>query len=263
MAATARPIDSNKPTKYPVFVKLMHHQQSATERGAIRFQQELKMYFRKLSAFRLSGFDSKPTCSTLGQAYAVVQLHTEAQMQRSATFCLRNTRSLTTVQLQHRVRRPQTTTRAFPNFPRILEELPLRRLPHRFGFPRVLEYTDKELNRLLPSTAGTTPELLVGTSLLFAVITLAVTLEFLQRSFQSVSGSPSIGDFSEGPSDKQTKLSQASRSFPAQQQRQQERLLSQQIITYEKFRGLRWLAIVTALVVWSTGILNKDNPLQP
>lgn len=155
--------------------------------------------------------------------------------------------------------------RAFPSFPRILEELPLRRLPHRFGFPRVLEYTDKELSRLIPSTSGTSPELLGATSLLFAVITLAVALEFLQRSFQSVNGSPSIdgGGFSDSQPDRQPKSALTKKITPAQQQRQQERLLSRQIITHEKYRGLRWLAIVTALVVWSTGILNKDNPLQP
>ena len=184
------------------------------------------------------------------------------QMQCYAAYGLRNTRALAPAARQV-FRRPLTVTRALPSFPRILEELPLRRLPHQFGFPRALEYTDKELNRLLPSTAGTTPELLAGTSLLFAVITLAVALEFLQRSFQSVSGSPSIGDFSDRQSNRQARSTQLNKALPAQQQRQQERLLSRQIITYEKFRGLRWLAIVTALVVWSTGILNKDNPLQP
>lgn len=184
-------------------------------------------------------------------------------MSRFLTLRLSRTARVASTQQQLRLRRPAITNRAFPSFPRILEELPLRRLPHHFGFPRVLEYTDRELNRLLPSTAGTTPELLAGTSVLFAVITLAVTLEFLQRSFQSVSGSPNVHDFSDNQSDKQARLSQTSDNVPAQQQRQQERLLSRQVITYEKFRGLRWLAIVTALVVWSTGILNKDNPLQP
>ena len=182
-----------------------------------------------------------------------------------ATLHVRTPRSLVAVNKQN-FRRPQVVIRAFPSFPRILEELPLRRLPHRFGFPRVLEYTDKELSRLIPNTSGTSPELLGATSLLFAVITLAVALEFLQRSFQSVNGSPSIGGgggFPNSQPDRQSKSALTKKHSPAQQQRQQERLLSRQIITYEKFRGLRWLAIVTALVVWSTGILNKDNPLQP
>ena len=183
------------------------------------------------------------------------------QMRCHATLCVRNPHRLPTTRKQN-VRTLRTSTRALPSFPRILEQLPLRRLPHHSGWPRALDYTDRELNRLLPSAQGTTPELLAGTSLLFAVITLAVALEFLQRSFQSVSGGPDIRNYPSGRSREQGH-SQSARQLSTQQQRQQERLLSKQVITYEKFRGLRWLAIVTALVVWSTGILNKDNPLQP
>jgi hypothetical protein len=34
-------------------------------------------------------------------------------------------------------------------------------------------------------------------------------------------------------------------------------------IKRERKRGLGWLAIVTAIAVWSTGILNNPNPLSP
>ncbi len=150
-------------------------------------------------------------------------------------------------------------TRALPNFPRILEEIPIRRLSPRADHSRVFDLTNKELSRILSPASGTTPELLTGTSLLFAVIIIAVALEFLQRSFQSVHESSLPGEYTHHGRKEQRQPQQTRIATAAQQ----EKLLRRQIITYEKFRGLRWLAIVTALVVWSTGVLNKDNPLQP
>ncbi|KAA6417709.1 MAG: hypothetical protein FRX49_12295 [Trebouxia sp. A1-2] len=157
--------------------------------------------------------------------------------------------------------KPQLYISAFPSFPRILEEIPIRRLSPRPDQPTIpFDLTRKELTRILSPTSGTTPELLTGTSLLFAVILIAIALEFLQRSFRSVHQSSLPGDYSENARKEDRQSSQQMRATAAAQQ---EKLLRRQIITYEKFRGLRWLAIVTALVVWSTGILNKDNPLQP
>ncbi len=157
-------------------------------------------------------------------------------------------------------RRSQVNISALPSFPRILEEIPIRRLSPRPDQPTIFDLTSKELTRILSPTSGTTPELLTGTSLLFAVILIAIALEFLQRSFRSVHQSSLSGDYSENGRKEDRQSSQQVRTTAAAQQ---EKLLRRQIITYEKFRGLRWLAIVTALVVWSTGILNKDNPLQP
>ena len=37
----------------------------------------------------------------------------------------------------------------------------------------------------------------------------------------------------------------------------------EEYIKRERKRGLGWLAIVTAIAVWSTGILNNPNPLSP
>lgn len=157
-------------------------------------------------------------------------------------------------------RRLPVNIRAIPSFPRILEEIPIRRLSPRADPSSIFDLTSKELSQLLSPVSGTTPELLTGTSLLFSVILIAVALEFLQRSFQSVPGSPHAGEYTDHARKVQRQPSQQARSTAAAHQ---EKMLRRQVITYEKFRGLRWLAIVTALVVWSTGILNKDNPMQP
>ena len=61
----------------------------------------------------------------------------------------------------------------------------------------------------------------------------------------------------------QDMFKQPQRSLSAKQQRSQERMLARQLLNYERLRGLQWLAVVTAIAVWSTGILAKDNPLQP
>ena len=61
----------------------------------------------------------------------------------------------------------------------------------------------------------------------------------------------------------QDMFKQPQRSLSARQQRSQERILARQLLNYERLRGLQWLAVVTAIAVWSTGILAKDNPLQP
>ena len=95
------------------------------------------------------------------------------------------------------VQRAQSRIRALPTFPRILEELPIRRLTARQDNGGLFDLTSKELTRILSPTAGTTPELLTGTSLLLAVISIAVDLEFLQRSFQSVPEPPLPGDYSQ------------------------------------------------------------------
>ena len=164
------------------------------------------------------------------------------------------------LRLNTAIHRPHSRIRAVPAFPRILEELPIRRFSARGDHVGVFDLTSKELTRLLAPTAGTTPELLTGTSLLFAVISIAVALEFLQRSFHSVAESPHSGEFQNLSKRAHTQSAQEARSSSTAHQ---ERLLCRQVINYEKFRGLRWLAIVSALVVWSTGVLNKDNPLQP
>lgn len=148
--------------------------------------------------------------------------------------------------------------RALARFPRILEELPIRRFHFRSEHAGAFDLSNKELSRILSPASGTTPELLTGTSLLFALITIAVALEFVQRSFQSVNAGSIPGSYSDHAAKSQRQADQI-RNTAAQQ----EKLLRRQIIQYEKFRGLRWLAIATALVVWSTGVLNKDNPLQP
>ncbi|KAL3148607.1 hypothetical protein ABBQ38_014035 [Trebouxia sp. C0009 RCD-2024] len=155
-------------------------------------------------------------------------------------------------------RRLQVHT-AFARFPRILEELPIRRFHIRGDHAAAFDLSNKELSRILSPTSGTTPELLTGTSLLFALITIAVALEFLQRSFQSVNAGSLPGNYSDTAAKSQRHADQIRNTAAAQQ----EKLLRRQLIQHEKFRGLRWLAIATALVVWSTGILNKDNPLQP
>ena len=153
----------------------------------------------------------------------------------------------------------QVYNRALPQFPRILDDLPIRRFYPRGDHSGTFDLSSKELSRLLSPASGTTPELLTGTSVLFAVITLAVALEFLQRSFQSVNGGSLPGTYSDTAPKSQRQADQTRNTAAAQQ----EKLLRRQVIQYEKFRGLRWLAIATALVVWSTGVLNKDNPLQP
>ena len=160
---------------------------------------------------------------------------------------------------RHAYSRLQFQNRALPHFPRILEDLPIRRFHLRGGHSGTFDLSSKELSRILSPASGTTPELLTGTSLLFAVITLAVALEFLQRSIQSVNGGSLPGNYSDTPPKTHRQPDQTRNTAAAQQ----EKLLRRQVIHYEKFRGLRWLAIATALVVWSTGILNKDNPLQP
>lgn len=155
--------------------------------------------------------------------------------------------------------RIQVHNRALPQFPRILDDLPIRRFYLKGDHSGTFDLSSKELNRLLSPASGTTPELLTGTSLLFAVITLAIALEFLQRTFQSVNGGSLPSNYSDTAPKSQRQADQTRSTAAAQQ----EKLLRRQVIQYEKFRGLRWLAIATALVVWSTGILNKDNPLQP
>ena len=187
---------------------------------------------------------------------AVLALQMQVSCRVAFPAQLRSHRSI--VRPTHR--RSQVYISALPSFPRILEEIPIRRLSPRPDQPTIFDLTSKELTRILSPTSGTTPELLTGTSLLFAVILIAIALEFLQRSFRSVHQSSLSGDYSENGRKEDRQSSQQLRTTAAAQQ---EKLLRRQIITYEKFRGLRWLAIVTALVVWSTGILNKDNPLQP
>lgn len=155
--------------------------------------------------------------------------------------------------------RHRVHVRAFPSFPRILEDLPIRRFQFRGERSAAFDLSSKELSRILSPGSGTTPELLTGTSLLFAVIIIAVALEFLQRSFQSVNAGSLPDDYSDHAPKQQRQPDQLRSTAAAQQ----EKLLRRQVIQYEKFRGLRWLAIATALVVWSTGVLNKDNPLQP
>lgn len=160
------------------------------------------------------------------------------------------------VNRRHAYGRLQIHSRALPQFPRILEDLPIRRFYLRGDHSGTFDLSNQELTRLLSPAPGTTPELLTGTSLLFAVITLAVALEFLQRSIRSVNGGSLPSNYS-GTAKSQRQPDQTRVAA------QQEKLLRRQVIQYERFRGLRWLAIATALVVWSTGILNKDNPLQP
>ena len=164
-----------------------------------------------------------------------------------------------TVNRRYAYSRHQFYNRALPQFPRILEDLPIRRFRLRGDHSGTFDLSSRELSRLLSPASGTTPELLTGTSLLFAVIILAVALEFLQRSFQSVNGGSSSSNYSDTAPKSQRQADQTRSTAAAQQ----EKLLRRQVVQYEKFRGLRWLAIATALVVWSTGILNKDNPLQP
>ena len=202
-------------------------------------------------------------------AFAVSRLRTyrsrccavpAVQMQISWRVALPIQRHSRHPRVQATYRRSRVRSRALPSFPRILEEIPIRRLSPRADHSTIFDLTSKELTRILSPTSSTTPELLTGTSLLFAVILIAIASEFLQRSFQSIHQSSLPGNYSDQGRKEERQPSQQMRTTAAAQQ---ERLLRRQVITYEKFRGLRWLAIVTALVVWSRGILNKDNPLQP
>lgn len=40
-------------------------------------------------------------------------------------------------------------------------------------------------------------------------------------------------------------------------------LTAEQAELYERKRGLAWLAIVTALAIWSTGVVNRPAPFMP
>ena len=53
------------------------------------------------------------------------------------------------------------------------------------------------------------------------------------------------------------------RTQQAMRQLQADRTLYRKEIREERTRGLAWLALVTAVAIWCTGILSKDNALQP
>lgn len=49
----------------------------------------------------------------------------------------------------------------------------------------------------------------------------------------------------------------------AEEQLEESRLTYKNEIKAERARGLKWFAIITAIAVWSTGILTRDNALAP
>ena len=51
--------------------------------------------------------------------------------------------------------------------------------------------------------------------------------------------------------------------MPNQADLEEERFLLRDYIVAERWRGLGWLAGITAFAIWCTGILNKDTPLAP
>eukprot|EP00891_Asterochloris_glomerata_P009143 jgi/Astpho2/9143/fgenesh1_pg.00135_%23_7_t len=155
------------------------------------------------------------------------------------------------------------------SFPRIIEDLPLRR--HRWQPPVPQQAVDWStgLMQLFNMKDGASPELLITCSVLFALILLACAVELTQRTLQALA---TFGATPEGAEAKaeddllreiEDMFKQPQRSLSAKQQRSQERILARQLLNYERLRGLKWLAVVTAIAVWSTGILAKDNPLQP
>ena len=139
---------------------------------------------------------------------------------------------------------------AAATYPRIIEELPLRRLhSHHHHLPRVVDFSSSTalFQQLFKPDASINPELLTWTSVLFGLILLAIAAEFTQRTLNAVTPLNKPLLFEEGQNSLRRPQQQG--SLTARKQREQERLLCKQVMRFEKFRGLQWLAIVTAISV--------------
>ncbi len=52
-------------------------------------------------------------------------------------------------------------------------------------------------------------------------------------------------------------------TVPSQEDLQVEKYIFRDYIVDERYRGLKWLSIITLMAIWVTGVLNKDSPLAP
>ena len=50
---------------------------------------------------------------------------------------------------------------------------------------------------------------------------------------------------------------------PAEGRLAEERFVLRDFVVAERWRGISWLAVVTAFVCWVSGVMDRDNALMP
>lgn len=112
-------------------------------------------------------------------------------------------------------------------------------------------------------------ELLSWKLLVIASILVAVAAElfiFATKTASRISearqassrGDSAVADGSLGP-----EMPEIPKTIATRKKLETGRALYRSEIRAERARGLRWFAIITAIAVWCTGILTKENALAP
>eukprot|EP00890_Picochlorum_soloecismus_P003032 jgi/Picsp_1/372/NSC_00370-R1_---NA--- len=139
-----------------------------------------------------------------------------------------------------------------PDFPRLFDRPDL--LPKQFTSPVSGFDVNAETKLLFPDIVNIDNFYTAAIAIAFVVAFVSFEGIELLSSYQSEKVFERLAE-------KASRKKRSSSEPGTDQKDQKEEYI--QFMKRERKRGLGWLAIVTAIAVWSTGILNNPNPLTP